>query len=82
MDTLETYQCRGAVAEPSSKRGVGRTHAQFRHATFLEEKVGDCTLEGWVSHVGEIGGGVIEILTEPAVSVERRSSSPIMKPRS
>jgi hypothetical protein len=32
--------------------------------TFLEAKVGGCTLEGGVSHEGEIGGSVIEILTE------------------
>jgi hypothetical protein len=43
---------------------VGRTRAQFRQATFLEAKVGDCALEGGVSHDSEIGGGVTEILTE------------------
>jgi hypothetical protein len=31
---------------------------------FLEVKVGDCALEGGVSHESEIGGGVTKILTE------------------
>jgi hypothetical protein len=31
---------------------------------FLEVKVGDCALEGGVSHDSEIGAGVTKILTE------------------
>jgi hypothetical protein len=31
---------------------------------FLKAKVGDCALEGGVSHEGEIVSGVTEILTE------------------
>jgi hypothetical protein len=31
---------------------------------FLEAEVGDCALEGGVSHEGEIGGGITEILVE------------------
>jgi hypothetical protein len=43
---------------------VGHTRVQFQQTTFLEAKVGDCALEGGVSHKGEIGGGITEILVE------------------
>jgi hypothetical protein len=43
---------------------VRHTRAQFQQATFLEAEVGDCALEGGVSHEGEIAGGITEILAE------------------
>jgi hypothetical protein len=43
---------------------VRHTRPQFQQATFLEAEVGDCALEGGVSHECEIGGGITEILAE------------------
>jgi hypothetical protein len=43
---------------------VRHTRAQFRQTTFLEAKIGDCALKGGVSHEGEIGGSITEILAE------------------